>query len=52
MGVGSEGIVTLRNKRKFIGTELNPAYYHQAIKNLKDDGLVSQSSDLFEKIAS
>jgi len=52
MGVGSEGVVALRNKRKFIGTELNPAYYYQALKNLKDDALVSQSADLFEKLSS
>lgn len=33
-GVGSEGYVALRNKRKFIGIELKKEYYEQAIKNL------------------
>jgi DNA modification methylase len=34
-GVGSEGVASLRIGRKFIGVELNPSYYAQAIKNLK-----------------
>ena len=35
MGIGSEGVVSLRNNRKFIGTELNPTYYVQAVKHLR-----------------
>lgn len=35
-GVGSEGVAALNMKRRFIGTELNPPYYRQAIRNLQD----------------
>jgi len=48
-GIGSEGVVSLRNKRKFIGTELHPIYYNQAVKNLKDDNLTSQTLSLFDE---
>lgn len=34
-GIGSEGYVSLQMGRKFIGIELKPAYFNQAIKNLK-----------------
>lgn len=34
MGIGSEGAVSLRLGRKFVGTELKPAYFRQAVKNL------------------
>lgn len=34
MGIGSEGVVSLRLGRRFVGTELKPAYFRQASKNL------------------
>lgn len=34
-GIGSEGYVSLKNGRKFIGTELKPSYFKQASYNLK-----------------
>jgi hypothetical protein len=34
MGIGSEGHVSLKLNRKFIGFELKPSYYNQAVKNL------------------
>lgn len=34
MGIGSEGHVSLRMGRKFIGAELKESYYGQAVKNL------------------
>jgi len=34
-GVGSEGYVSLKNGRNFIGFELKKSYYDQAIKNLE-----------------
>jgi DNA modification methylase len=34
-GIGSEGVVAMRTGRKFVGVELNPKYYHQAVKNIK-----------------
>lgn len=35
-GIGSEGYQALRAGRKFLGTELNPAYWAQAAKNLRE----------------
>lgn len=35
MGIGSEGYVSLKMGRKFIGAELKQIYYGQAIKNLR-----------------
>ncbi len=36
MGIGSEGWVSLKAGRRFVGSELKPAYYRQAIKNLRE----------------
>lgn len=35
-GIGSEGVVSLENKRKFIGIELKPEYFKIASQNLKE----------------
>ena len=35
MGIGSEGYVSLKLGRKFIGIELKESYYNQAVGNLK-----------------
>lgn len=35
-GVGSEGYTAVKMGRRFIGSELKPAYYQQAIKNLSE----------------
>lgn len=45
-GIGSEGYAALKAGRKFIGTELKPEYYLQAIKNLIDAEENSQYLDL------
>jgi hypothetical protein len=34
-GIASEGYVALEEGRRFVGTELKPSYYNQAIKNLR-----------------
>ena len=34
MGIGSEGYVSLKLDRKFVGIELKKSYYEQAVKNL------------------
>jgi len=34
-GIGSEGYVALKEKRRFVGVELKPAYYKQAQLNLE-----------------
>lgn len=35
-GIGSEGYVALAEGRKFVGAELKPSYYRQAVANLKN----------------
>lgn len=37
MGIGSEGVMSLRNKRKFVGVELKEAYYLQAVKHMQNE---------------
>lgn len=34
MGIGSEGWASLKAGRRFVGSELKPAYFRQAVKNL------------------
>lgn len=41
-GIGSEGWASMKAGRRFIGTELKPAYYRQAVKNLLE--MEAQSS--------
>lgn len=36
LGIGSEGWVSLRAGRRFLGSELKPAYFRQAVKNLTE----------------
>ncbi len=35
MGIGSEGHVALEEGRRFVGAELKPSYYRQAVANLR-----------------
>ena len=35
-GIGSEGYCSVKMGRKFIGTELKPAYYELACQNIED----------------
>lgn len=51
-GIGSEGYVAIKNRRRFVGIELKPSYYEQARKNLMaaeqmavQDGLFGASWD-------
>lgn len=44
MGIGSEGYVSLKMNRRFVGFELKESYYRQARKNLAN---VTIQSDLF-----
>lgn len=46
-GVGSEGVVALRNDRHFIGIELKPEYYRVAQVNLRNTEKASQRQTLF-----
>jgi DNA modification methylase len=35
MGIGSTGYVALQHDRRFVGVELKPSYWRQAVKNIK-----------------
>ena len=35
MGIGSEGYIAVQMGRKFVGVELKPSYYKQAVENLR-----------------
>lgn len=48
MGIGSEGVAALRMGRRFIGTELHPNYYQQAIKFIEAAAKNQDTADLFE----
>lgn len=45
MGIGSEGAMSLKHGRKFIGTELKEAYWKQACKHL--ESYQENANDLF-----
>lgn len=47
MGVGSEGFQSLKMGRRFIGTELKPAYFAQAVRNLRQAEQDGIAGDLF-----
>lgn len=49
MGIGSEGVMSLRHKRKFVGVELKDAYFRQAVKHLQNEELHAPS--LFDVMA-
>lgn len=36
MGIGSEGVTALKANRRFVGSELKPAYFKHAIRNLME----------------
>lgn len=46
MGIGSEGFMSVRLRRKFIGVELKEAYWKQACKNLAS--VEAQAETLFD----
>lgn len=47
-GIGSEGVSALSMGRRFIGTELHPTYYHQAVKHLLDTEKSGVQTSLFD----
>ena len=49
MGIGSEGVMSVRQKRKFVGVELKEAYWKQACKHLADEERHAPS--LFDSMA-
>ena len=46
-GIGSEGYVSVKNKRKFIGIELKESYFKQACLNLKRAEVKSEQETLW-----
>lgn len=46
-GIGSEGYVSLKMGRRFIGSELKPSYYRQAAKNLASAVAPEMQTELF-----
>jgi DNA modification methylase len=46
MGIGSEGFVAVKHKRKFIGVELKESYFNQACRNLRN--AEANSGSLFD----
>ena len=50
-GIGSEGYEAVRHGRKFIGVELKPEYFDQAVKNLRDAEIHFETPQLFAEAA-
>jgi DNA modification methylase len=48
MGIGSEGFVSLKQGRKFVGVELKESYWKQAVRNLES---VAAQPELFAAVA-
>lgn len=49
-GIGSEGFVAVKTRRKFVGVELKESYYNQAKLNLIHAENTVETPDLFEKV--
>lgn len=47
-GIGSAGYVAIEMDRKFVGAELKPSYYRQAVANLKSAENQKKSQSLFD----
>lgn len=51
-GIGSEGVGSIRNGRRFIGVELKPSYYKVALRNLRRAVMERDSGTLLDLIES
>jgi len=47
-GIGSEGYVSVRHGRRFLGCELKPSYWQTAVGNLQDAEMLLNQGSLFE----
>ncbi|GMA50156.1 hypothetical protein GCM10025857_15130 [Alicyclobacillus contaminans] len=47
-GIGSEGYESIKMGRRFVGVELKPSYYRQAVKNLQAAAEATQVKTLFD----
>jgi len=50
-GIGSEGVVSLQQGRKFVGIELKPAYWRVARRNLANAHAAKDQMDLFAGVS-
>lgn len=50
-GIGSEGVAALKLGRRFIGSELNPNYYHAAVNHLYATAKSGRQMSIFEAVA-
>jgi DNA modification methylase len=48
MGIGSEGFVSIKTGRRFVGIELKESYFNQAVKNLQKARDEANKKNLFE----
>jgi DNA modification methylase len=48
MGIGSEGYMALKHKRKFLGIELKESYWKQACRNLAEAENSAASGSLLD----
>lgn len=49
-GIGSEGVISVRLGRKFVGVELKPSYYRVAARNLKAAESSNDQFTLFDEV--
>jgi len=49
-GIGSEGYMSLKMDRRFVGSELKRSYFEQAVRNLAE-AATSMQTNLFEAVA-
>lgn len=49
-GIGSEGVGSLRHRRKFVGIELKPSYWRVACRNLRAAEAQREAGTLFEQL--
>lgn len=49
-GIGSEGVVSLAMGRRFVGTELKPAYFRQAHRNIDEAERMAAAGTLLDRL--
>ncbi len=49
-GIGSEGFVSVKLGRRFVGVELKPAYWRAGVRNLRRAENESKPLDMFAEV--
>lgn len=49
-GIGSEGVVSVEEDRRFIGIELKQSYFRQAVKNLANAAQIADRHNFFDML--